>query len=455
MTRSPRSERPRSPEGRRLERSIDFLSITAIAAHVFLVLSLRVTAWPEVTTPAYLWSRGMLLYRDIKFQHGPGTIGTLALAFLAFGARTWVVRAYAIVWPLLAHVCVLRFTRSFSLAERALGSAFFLTLFFSLDGHAVWPTVVMAAVSLPTAAALSRNQAFRAGLLIGLSILFKQTAAYVLLFASIGLALERRWRSAAVVALVSCIPYWAAAAVFGLLGAGPEMLRWTLEVPLTIRPAFVTARPSAFDASVLVFAFLPTVTEALLERPGEYEVRSRWLLLVAIGFAAICYPRFTLSQTVAAIPCLAVGAARFLRRRAPLPIFRRAAYVLVIALIVGRLLVLASGGDFDGKVLYWNHEPSLDALAERLRRFPPDTPLFSPLWDNVLPRAGLIPPGRLYVNPWFDWFFPVDDVGRRIQEAIRRRGALVVGYRAARADGEVVGPYTIRWVKPDPDRPGR
>ena len=433
----------------------DPVVIAAIGVHLVLALSLRVTAWPEVTTPGYLWSRGMLLYRDIKFQHGPGTIGTLALAFIAFGVSTWVVRAYAIVGPLVAHFFVIRHTRSFALPERALASAFLLTTFFSLDGHAVWPTTVMAAVALPIAAALSRDQILRAGLLIGVAILFKQTAAYVLLFALIGLCVERRWRSAAILFLAGSVPYWATAAVFAGLGAGPEMLRWTLEVPFSIRPAGVSARPTLFDASTLLFAFLPTVADSLLERPGDYEVRSRWLLLVALGFAAICYPRFQLLQMVAALPCLAVGAARFLRRRPPIPAFRPAAYGFVVTLVVARGVVLGSGQHFDGKVLFWNEEPALDALAARLRRFPPDTPLYSPLWENVLPRAGLLPPGRLYVNPYFHFFFPVDRVGDRIQAALRQRGGVVVGYRGADSGEEVIGPFAIREVKPQRTPPAK
>jgi hypothetical protein len=228
------------------------------------------------------------------------------------------------------------------------------------------------------------------------------------------------------------------------------MLRWTIEVPLTIRPSFIKAQPSAYDGSVLFFAFLPTVVDALLERSGEYEVRSRWLLLVAAGFAAIAYPRFGLPQTLAAIPCLAVGAARFLRRMSFRPLLRAGAYGLVTMFTLARGAILGSGGEFDGKVLFWDHEPALDKLADRLRQFPRDTPLHSQLWDNVLPRAGLLPPGRLYVNPYFTWFFSVDDIGRRIESALRRRGALVVDYRGSTSDGEAIGPYAIRWMKPRP-----
>jgi len=198
---------------------------------------------------------------------------------------------------------------------------------------------------------------------------------------------------------------------------------------------------------MIAFLFLPTVAEAILERPGEHDVRTRWLLFVALGMAAICFPRFDVAQTVGAVPCLAVGAARFLRRRVAFPRFRAAAWGVVLAITISRGLVLASGRDFDGKVVFWNEEPALDALAARLQRFPRDTPLQSPLWENVLPRSGLLPPGRLYVNPYFDWLFGVDRVGERIQEAIRREGALVIE-PATRSTGEVIGPYAIRRIEP-------
>lgn len=425
----------------------DTIAIAAIAFHLALVLSLRVTAWPEVTTPAYLWSKGMLLYRDIKFHHTPGTMGTLALAFLLLGVHTWVVRAYAIVGPLVAHLFVLKHTRSFSRPERLLSSAFFLSVYFSLEGNSVWPTGALAALSLPIAAALSRGRTVRAGLLIGVAILFKQTAAYVLGVAMIVLGTRGRARDALKLFLAGSLPYGFTLAVFAALGAGPEFLRWTLTVNLTLVPGVVSFRPGWYEISVLLFAFLPTAAEAILERPGEYDVSSRWLLLVAFGMAAICYPRFDLAQTVGAIPCLVVGAGRLLRRRVALARFRTAAWGTVLTVTLARGLVLASGRYFDGKVFFWNEEPALDALAARLRRFPRDTPLHSPLWENVLPRSGLLPPGRLYVNPYFGWLFPVDDVGERIQAAIRREGALTIE-PASSSEGEGVGPYAIRWIEP-------
>ena len=216
----------------------------ALAVHLAIVLHLRVTAWPEVTTPGYLWSRGMVMYRDIKLQHTPGTTGTLALAFLAFGPRTWVVRAYAILWPLLAHVFLLRETRPFPVWNRALSSAFFLAVFFSTDGNAVWPTVVMAALAIPLAGALSGARMRKAGVLLGAAIVFKQTAAYVLILAVAWLLIRRRGREAAALFGFACAPYLLTLAVLSFFGAGTAMLRWTILVPFTIHTDLVVFRPS-------------------------------------------------------------------------------------------------------------------------------------------------------------------------------------------------------------------
>jgi hypothetical protein len=44
------------------ERPRDLFLFGALGAHLEVRLSARVVAWPEVTTPAYLMSRGMLLF---------------------------------------------------------------------------------------------------------------------------------------------------------------------------------------------------------------------------------------------------------------------------------------------------------------------------------------------------------------------------------------------------------
>jgi len=421
-----------------------------LALHVLLVLRLRVVAWPEVTTPGYLWSRGLEMYREIKREHTPGATGLLAIAFLLFGVRGFTLDLFAIAGPLAAHVAILRETRRFSPAVRTLASAFFLALFYAADGNAVWPTVLMSALAIPIAAALSRGRPARAGLLLGLAILLKQTAAYALVLAAIALLVRRRPRDAAALFAAGSLPYLAALTLFAAVGAGADMLRWTLIVPFTVPVPVARFAPSLGTLAAVILPFLPLAIEAAREEAGEFDVAARDLLLVAAGLTLICFPRFDMLQTVAGLPCLAVGAARLMNREPR----RRAVWAVafVATMTVSRATVLAAGATLDGKILFWNDEPAFNALVDRLRTMPPG-PVHSELWGNVLPRAGRLPPGRLWVHPWFGWFFGVDRVGARIAEASARPGTILVGFRDARNGGEVVGPYEIRVVGGAPPAP--
>jgi hypothetical protein len=427
-----------NPEG---GKRFDAFAVAALAVHIVLALSLRSTAWPEVTTPGYLWSRGWLMYRDIKLLHTPGTTGTLALGFLAFGPSTWFLRAYAAFWPLVGHFFLLRETRRFSLFARVCGSAFFLVVFFLSEGNAVWPTVVMTAFAIPIAGALSRRRMVEAGLLIGIAILFKQTAAYLLMLSALVLLLDRRVKETLRLVAVACAPYFAVLAVFAALGAATDMLRWTVVVPFLVGADIAQFDVGPMTIVNFIATFLPLAVDAWLERPGEREVSSRWLLVVAVGLAAIAFPRFNLMNAVGAVPCLALGAARLMSRPNRAVAVPAAAFVLVLT--ISRGAILFAGSEFDGRVRYWNENPNFNALIERLRQLPPDTRIRSELWGNVLPRAERLPPGDVYQHTWLYWFLPIDHTGERMQAALAKPGTVIVKARDATSKGEIVGPYVI------------
>ena len=420
----------------------DLLALGLLAGHLVLVWSLRTVAWPELTTPAYLWSRGLLLYRDVKFQHSPGAIGALALAFLLFGVKAAVIRVFAAAGPLVAHAFLLRQTRRFRPPARVAASAFLVIGICAFHGNAVWPTVLMTALAIPIADALAAGRFPRAGLLIGVAILFKQTAAFLLLVAVAHVALRRDARQAALLFLAGAFPYLAMVLAFGAFGAAGDVLRWTILVPLTVRPASLWYQlPDARSLAMLLLAFAPLAVEAALEREGERATSAGWHLTVAAGFALIAVPRFGTVQTLAALPNLAVGVARLLAREGAW--LRATALAFAATWTLSQGAVVAAGESFDGKVVFWNDEPMLERLVAALSKLPPDTPLHSELWENVLPRSGLLPPGGIYVNPLFDYFFPVDNIEERVHRAAEAPGTVIVGYRRPGLAGEIIGPYVI------------
>jgi hypothetical protein len=428
--------------GRPVPRAAVF-EASVLAVHVAAALILRTVAWPEVTTPAYLWSRGFVLYRDVKYLHTPGLIGLLALCFGTFGPATWVVRAFALSGPLVAHAQVLTQTRTLSVPRRSLVAGFFLVCLFVSNGNAVWPAALMAPLALPIAHSLAQERWRRAGLAIGTAILLKQTAAYVLIAAALVLLVRRRGKAIAELAFFAALPYAVALGAFAIAGAGGEMLRWTLLVPFQVQE--IAFRPGLFTVVMLAAEFVPLLIVLAREaRAGRTE--ALWLLVVALGLTFLSYPNFLLMQTVAAIPCLAVGAARSLapgtgRRAAAL-----AAFLFVYT--VSRGIVLSAGETFDGRVLFWNDDPDFNAVIEKLRRLPAGTRVHSELWGNVLPRADRLPPDKIWVHPWLRWYFEVENCRARVLAAARVPGTVWVGYRGALPAGERVGPYAI-WRVPD------
>src|SRR5262249_17498198 len=215
---------------------------------------------------------------------------------------------------------------------------------------------------------------------------------FVLFAAMLTCAVRGRPRDAARLFLAGSLPYAATLAVFYALGAGVDMLRWTILVPLTVKPAHVDlSRPDPFQVFTLLAAFLPLSVEALLERPGERRrPHARWLLVVAVGFTAIVYPDFTFFNAVAGVPCLALGAAKLMERRRALVRVPAAVYAAVFVAAKGA--AIAAGSDADGKVLFWNDDPAFNSVVERPRPLPPGNPVHSGLWGNLDARPRPPPP---------------------------------------------------------------
>jgi hypothetical protein len=417
-------------------------TLAALLVHLVIAWRLRVTAWPEVTTPGYLITRGMLLYRDIKFVHTPALMELLAGAFAALGVSAGTVRLFAIAWPLAAHAALLHETRTVRLADRFWGSAFFLSLLYAWHGSSLWPTVAIGALAIPIANALGREKLRSAGLWIGFAILIKQTAALVLLVVAIRFVLSRRTSALFKVLAWSCLPYALTGLLFTALGAGRDFLHWTLWIPFQLHGDILHAPTGALALAVSA-AFTPALFEAAREKPGEYEVSVRWHLAVAIGLLLACYPRFHALEVLACLPCLAVGAARLLRRREQ-P-FRAFAHAMLAAITLPVALTVALGDRFDGRVVFWNDDPAIARLVTRLRVLPPDAPLLLDLWPNVLPLSGRLPPGRLYVHPWLPYLFEFDEVQATITRAALSHPTAFVAFYGTRAAGARVGPYSMEF----------
>lgn len=419
------------------------LPLGVLLFHGVIAARLPVTAWPEVTTPAYLVSKGLILYKEIKFVHTPGLMEGLGLWFRVFGVSALSVRAFAMVWPLAAHAMLLHETKEQHASIRLGASAFFLAMFYSWHGSAIWPSVMIAALAIPIAYALGTRRFAIAGMLIGIAIVIKQTAAFLLIVVTIYLLLTRSLRGAVRVATMSTVSFALTGLAFLAAGSGRYFIEWTSVVPFRDLYGSINVTPTPGLLFPILIAFLPLVIAAILEGPLEYPVSAKWYLLVAVGLALMVYPRFGAMQAVAATPCLAVGASRALSQ--PGRLTRPALVALVLTITVSTGMITLLGESWTGSVIFWNDSPAFNALVERLMTYPEDAPLVGDIWENLLPRSGRVPPGRLYAHPWLlPYFDEVDGIRAGLEKAAAQRGTISVSLRQAATGGVVVGSYRIR-----------
>jgi hypothetical protein len=428
-----------------------------------------------VTTPSYLMSRGMLLYRDIKFIHTPGMMALLAGLFKVMPTGELAIGIFTLVVPAIAHATVLHATRTYRPLHRAIASVFFLAFFYGWGGNAVWPTPMIAAMALPLVLSLEREDYVKAGIWLGAMIFCKQTAAYALVIALGVLLVRRAWRGAAIVATFASIPYVGGLLLFALAGAAADYVRWTILVPFSILHG-IAAIPPLFSIETFPVwqAFAPVLALAAFTRaiPGKVT----WLLSMGLALALIAVPRFDYLQLVGAVPCCALCAGRLLEalhtrsmNRGPgaaqdsaprsSPIHRPALAALAYRPALGVLVVLtltmgiraAASWEWDSKITYWNENAPFNALVTYVRSLPPG-PVVDGIWPNLLPRTGRLPAGGVYAMPGL-WAYPAltSPLEPVIAAAARRKGCVsVVLLGADPCHGARFGPYCVQpgYVKP-------
>jgi len=424
---------------------------------------LGVTAWPEIVTPAYFVSRGLVLYRDVFFPHAPLLI--LATAFLGWMAgfsaglfRLVVGVAIGATAGLLVADAGLRRSRGTAALACLAAPPLLVAWVVYTEGPALWPDPVLAPLLLLAALLLERFE--RRGhrrdlilgfLVLGTAILVKQTSAWAGLAALLWLLVRSRrrdGRNVVLCALLLAAPYGAFGLLWGLAFRTTTHLYWTLVVPLVYGATGEVATPpdlaTVHEALVL---FLGLAALALLARvlPAGRRLRSPvgW---VALGAAAMAWPRADLlhlaglaglvTLTLLRGGALAAFLARRLRRRS-------ASRVRIVSFAAGTALIAtALGVAFLGagplaldqagrRVYYWDDDRTVREAQDARGHVPADGELllYGVRNENLYPILGARFPGGLYVNTGFWYCLDKRGADERVVEALRARPGLPVFFQ--------------------------
>lgn len=283
------------------------LLFVLLAIHLFFLVSLRFTAWPEMFSYAYLKNNGFLLYKDIIHPYPPLLTIALSYIYRIFGYDLLVLQVVSWLMILGSSVLVFlinrRVTRSENIALLTLGVYVLLQPF--LEGNMLWFDI---AIVLPILAGAffalrwsdkedsKKLDIFLAGLFFGIASLIKQTAGIFWVAFFVFLIFRKAGRKELLHLLTGPILIWGV--FLGRIIQEKQLIEfwnWTIFYPLfkwKDFPGYVQMALSPRELATLGIFLIPVILYVLWKRTIRDE--KFWLLVLFLiaGLVAI-YPRFS------------------------------------------------------------------------------------------------------------------------------------------------------------------
>lgn len=278
-----------------------------LGIHLFLLLNLRFTAWPEMFSYAYLKNNSFLLYKDIIHPYPPLLTVVLSYIYKLFGYDLIVLQTVSWLTILASGVLVFlisqKITKSENIALFTLGIYVLLQPF--LEGNMLWFDI---AIVLPVLAGAffalrwidkeddQGLNIFLTGLFFGIASLIKQTAGIFWVAFFVFLVFRKAKRKEFFHLLAGSILVWGI--FLGRIIQENQLVEfwdWTIFYPLFRWgdfPGYVQMALSLKETTTLAIFLAPVILYVLWKR----AVRDKkfWLLILFLiaGLAAI-YPRFS------------------------------------------------------------------------------------------------------------------------------------------------------------------
>lgn len=345
-----------------------FLLIAAILLHVFILFSLEFTAWPEMSSYAYLRNNGFLIYRDMIHPYPPILTMVLSLVYRIFSYDILTLKIFT--WTMLAVNDILLYFIFNKISKKVLINAVLLFTFVLiqpfLDGNMLWfdlATVTSLLASFIFILYMKDGKKqyyvlFLIGFFLSLAGFIKQTSGiYFLLFLIYLFA--RKIKLTQLLCYISGFLVIAVPLFIRLIQerALVDFYNWVIYYPIfywSKFPGYVQMQVSSKDLIILLLIFIPLVFFVFLN--GKKIVKGN-LSKITLGFLVCAllgiYPRFSFFHFQPALYFIFI----FLLINV-VKVKKYFSYFLGICLLVFMILMDSSykEGKLNGKIRFWQED---------------------------------------------------------------------------------------------------
>ena len=374
-----------------------------LGIHLFLLINLKFTVWPEMLSYPYLRNNGYLLYKDMIHPYPPVLAMALSIVYKLFGYKLIALKVFT--WLIILANDILIFliskklTKSFKFSVLSL--AFYVTIQPFLEGNQLWFDLAIVPTVLFSTYYLLQKKYFWSGLFLGAAILTKQTAGLYLIFGMAYIACKEKNFKKVLEFVIGPIILFAILIVRLITeGAILGFFNWTLIYPLTLFSKFqgyVQMALSGHQWLILVLLVIPVIPVLFIRK---FSLITFYLLLSFI----MIYPRFSFFHFQPGLAFIAIFYGVFLSRVRFFYMLHATYYILLFILIC--LPVLKT--DWQKEARFWGNEEIKTAGIISQKTNPKD------LIYLLGPQSGLyVFSGRLPPKPWTDnyvWYLEIPGI---------------------------------------------
>jgi hypothetical protein len=383
--------------------NIWFVFVGILIFHLFLLIKIKFTAWPEMLLWPYLMLNGLSPYKDIAIAHTPLLIFDLAVFFKIFGLG--IIQLKIFTWVLIAVTDLLIFLiskRLYGKKVAVISTMVFAVIQTYFDGNGLWFDLALSSLALINFYFVREKKYLAVGVITSLMFLTKQTAFwfFVPLLAEI-VATKKETKKNIVKllkgAVFTGVVFLVGISLWGVLG---DFWFWVIKYGIFTLPLSQgqIQLPGIRSLVVSLYPFLILLLYMLKKARNP-----KYLILWVFAGAMAAYPRFEFFHFQPALPFLALGAGLTLSRiNLPKGFIIKTFLTLYL---VGFLYLFSSFFIRNYNEGTRFHENDVQRVVEYVRNntSPEDKIFVINWWDHVYALTDTLPATRPWV-PQLEWY---------------------------------------------------